>query len=184
MDRMHRKALLRVVTGLVVAGLVAGVVFVVVGGGSSGSPSATALPSSATALPTVSNDQFKGMLADLRGKVVVVNIWASWCGPCRAEAPGLAQLSQQYADRVQFVGVDIDDQAAPARAFIQQYGWTYPSVADPQGEIKRGYGFLGQPDTLVYDAAGTRVWAGAGAVQTSDLQAAIDKALSSPSPAS
>jgi cytochrome c biogenesis protein CcmG/thiol:disulfide interchange protein DsbE len=156
---------------------------VVVGGGSSndGGSSAVALPTSPTALPTVTNDQFKGMLADLQGKVVVVNIWASWCGPCTAEAPGLAHLAKHYGDRVQFLGVDIEDQTTPARAFIQKYGWTYPSVADPKGEIKRGYGFLGQPDTLVYNVAGTHVWTGAGVVDTSDLQSEIDKALASAS---
>jgi thiol-disulfide isomerase/thioredoxin len=117
------------------------------------------------------------MLSGLKGKVVVVNIWASWCGPCNAEAPGLGQMAKHYGDRVQFLGVDIDDQTAPARAFIQKYGWTYPSVADPNGQIKRGYGLLGQPDTMVYDAAGKRVWTGAGVVQTGDLQEQIDKAL-------
>ena len=176
---MRRSAWVRVVIALVIAGLVAGVAFVVIGGGSSGGSSPAALPSSPTALPTFTNDQFKTMLADLKGKVVVVNIWASWCGPCHAEAPGLAQLSKHYGDKVQFIGVDIDDQTTPARAFIQKYGWTYPSVADPKSEIKRGYGFLGQPDTMVYDASGTRTWTGAGAVETADLQAQIDKALAS-----
>jgi thiol-disulfide isomerase/thioredoxin len=178
---MRRSAVVRVAIALVIAGVLAGVVFLVVGGGSSGDgdTGAVALPTSPTALPTVSNDQFKGMLADLQGKVVVVNIWASWCGPCIAEAPGLAQLAKHYGDRVQFLGVDIQDQTTPARAFIQKYGWTYPSVADPKGEIKRGYGFLGQPDTLVYDSAGKRVWTGAGAVDTEDLQSEIDKALAS-----
>jgi cytochrome c biogenesis protein CcmG/thiol:disulfide interchange protein DsbE len=176
---MRRSAWVRVVIALVIIGVLAGVVFVIVGGGSSGGSGAVALPTSPTALPTVSNDQFKGMLTDLRGKVVVVNIWASWCGPCIAEAPGLAQLAKHYGDRVQFLGVDIEDQTTPARAFIEKYGWTYPSVADPQGEIKRGYGLLGQPDTLVYDAAGKRVWTGAGKVETADLQSAIDQALAS-----
>ncbi len=176
---MRRSAWVRVVIALVVAGVLAGVVFVVVGGGSSGGTNPVALPSSPTALPTFTNDQFKGVLADLTGKVVVVNIWASWCGPCMAEAPGLAQLAKQYGDKVQFIGVDIDDQTAPARAFIQKYGWTYPSVADPKSEIKRGYGLLGQPDTMVYDGAGKRIWTGAGVVDTADLQSQIDKALAS-----
>ena len=178
---MRRSALTRVVIGLVIAGVLAAVVFLVVGGGSSDGDEtgAVALPTSPTALPTVSNDQFKGMLTDLKGTVVVVNIWASWCGPCIAEAPGLAQLAKHYGDRVQFLGVDIQDQTTPARAFIEKYGWTYPSIADPKGEIKRGYGFLGQPDTLVYDTEGKRVWTGAGAVDTADLQSAIDEALAS-----
>ena len=176
---MRRSAWVPVVVAVVVVGLVAGLVFVVVGGSSSGGTTGVSLPTSPTALPTVTNDQFHGMLADLKGKVVVVNIWASWCGPCNAEAPGLAQLAEHYGEKVQFLGVDIDDQTTPARAFIQKYGWTYPSVADPKSEVKRGYGLLGQPDTMVYDATGKRVWTGAGAVTTGDLQAQIDQALAS-----
>ena len=178
---MRRNALVRIVSALVVVGVLVGGVFLVVGGGSSGAGGSgrVTLPASPTALPTFTNDQFKTLLTDLQGKVVVVNVWASWCGPCTAEAPGLANLAKHYGSRVQFVGVDIEDQTTPARAFIQKYGWTYPSVADPKGEIKRGYGFLGQPDTLVYDAAGKRVWIGAGKVETADLQAEIDKALAS-----
>lgn len=137
------------------------------------------LPTSRFALPQLDGGEFQKLLGQLRGTPVIVNIWASWCGPCTAEAPGLAQLAKHYGDRVQFLGVDIEDQTAPARAFIKKYGWTYPSVADPKGEIKRGYGFLGQPDTLVYDAGGRHVWTGAGVVETADLQSEIDKALAS-----
>jgi thiol-disulfide isomerase/thioredoxin len=174
---MRRTALLRVVVIVLVVGVVASIVFVVVGAGSSKSSGAATLPASPTALPTFSDDQFKTMLSGLEGGVVVVNVWASWCGPCIKEAPGLAQLSSKYGGSVQFVGVDIADQPAPARAFIRRFGWTYPSVADPQQEIKRGYGFLGQPDTVVYAKDGTILWQGSGAVDTANLQAQIEKAL-------
>jgi thiol-disulfide isomerase/thioredoxin len=177
MGDMRRTALLRLVVAVVVLGLLAGVIFVVIGGGSSGTSGSGTLPTSPTALPAFSDDQFKTMLADLEGKVVVVNIWASWCGPCIEEAPGLAQLSKRYGDSVQFVGVDIADQPAPAAAFIRRFGWTYPSVADPDEEIKRGYGFLGQPDTIVYAKDGTILWQGSGAVDTANLQSQIEKAL-------
>lgn len=169
--------LVRVVVIVLVVGVVASIVFVVVGGGSSTPTGAATLPASPTALPTFTNEQFKTMLTGLEGKVVVVNVWASWCGPCIKEAPGLGQLSAKYGDSVQFVGVDIADQPTPARAFIRRFGWTYPSVADPQQEIKRGYGFLGQPDTIVYGKDGAILWQGSGAVDTADLQAQIDKAL-------
>jgi cytochrome c biogenesis protein CcmG/thiol:disulfide interchange protein DsbE len=178
MDSVRRTALVRVVVALVVMGVI-GAIVVAAGGGSSKPPSdaPASLPSSPTALPTFTDDQFHSILAGLKGTVVVVNIWASWCGPCVAEAPGLAQLSTRYEGRVQFVGVDIEDQPAPARAFIQRFGWTYPSVADPQREIQRGYGLLGQPDTIVYDAAGEEKWRRSGPVATDDLQAAIEAAL-------
>ena len=175
---MRRTAVVRVVVAFVVMGVI-GAIVVAASGGSPNRPSdgSASLPSTPTALPTVTNDQFRSILAGLRGTVVVVNIWASWCGPCVAEAPGLAQLSTRYAGKVQFVGVDIEDQPAPARAFIQRFGWTYPSVADPQREIQRGYGLLGQPDTIVYDAAGRETWRRSGPVATNDLQAAIEAAL-------
>ena len=115
------------------------------------------LPSSPTALPTFSYENFQDVLDDLHGTVVVVNFWATWCGPCIAEAPVLARVSREFAGRVQFIGVDLADQTGQARAFIEKYGWPYPSVADPKREIQRGFGLLGQPYTLVYDRQGRKV---------------------------
>jgi thiol-disulfide isomerase/thioredoxin len=115
------------------------------------------LPTSPTALPTFSYETFQDVLDDLHGKVVVVNFWATWCGPCKAEAPVLSRVSHEFAGRVQFIGVDVADQTTQARAFIRQYGWPYPSVADPKREIQRGFGLLGQPYTLVYNAQGRKV---------------------------
>src|SRR5207344_792816 len=100
------------------------------------SVSGTLLPGSPTALPTFDLATFKTLLTQLHGTPALVNIWASWCGPCKEEAPSLAALSREYEGRVQFVGIDVKDQPAPARAFIQRYGWIYPSVADPSGSIQ------------------------------------------------
>jgi thiol-disulfide isomerase/thioredoxin len=133
------------------------------------------LPSSPTALPTFTPAQFDALLKSLRGKTVVVNVWASWCGPCIAEAPGLASLSKQYQGRVQFVGVDIQDQVQPARAFIEKYGWRYPSVADPTGAIRNDLGLVGQPVTIVFDTTGKRVFVAPGAVSEKTLQAQLAK---------
>ena len=179
MDSMRRPALVRAIVAVVAVAVVAGIAAAVSAGRphQNGAGTAASLPTSPTALPTFTYDQFKGALGGLRGTVVVVNFWASWCGPCRQEAPGLAALSSRFAGRVQFVGVDIADQAIPARAFIRQYGWRYPSVADPLREIQRGYGLLGQPDTIVYDRVGARVWSRAGAVPTDDLQAELEHLL-------
>jgi cytochrome c biogenesis protein CcmG, thiol:disulfide interchange protein DsbE len=158
--------------------LVAAVALALAGcwGASNGpSPSPVALPSSATTLPTFSATQFRELLTTLKGKPVVVNVWASWCGPCTREAPSLAQVSAQYAGSVQFLGVDIEDQLTPARAFIAKYGWTYPSVFDPTGSIRDDLGLLGQPVTILYDARGTKVFSWSGATSPGQLAAEIAK---------
>lgn len=73
-------------------------------------------------------------VADLVGDVVVVNVWGSWCAPCREEAPVLAAASRDYAARgVSFVGVNVRDNRAAALAFEERYGITYPSIEDPDG---------------------------------------------------
>ena len=144
-------------------------------GGHGKSPSPVALPTSASALPVFTPAQFHELLAMLKGKPVVVNVWASWCGPCTREAPSLAQVSAQYAGRVQFLGVDIQDQLTPARAFIAKYGWSYPSVFDPTGSIRDDLGLLGQPVTILYDATGAKVFGWSGATSPGQLAAEIAK---------
>jgi len=132
-------------------------------GSSGGAATATGrLPSNPYALPEFDKAAYDKMLARQRGTPVLVNIWASWCGPCRKEAPFLAAANRTYGERVQFVGVDILDARDSARAFMQQAGWTYPSVFDPDGAIRDGLGVLGQPATLFYAADGTLVktWLG------------------------
>lgn len=115
------------------------------------------LPTDAFALPEFDFTSYRELLGQLRGTPVVVNIWASWCGPCRVEAPDLARQSRTYGSRIQFLGVDILDSRSSARDFMREYGWTYPSVFDPTGEIRDRLGLIGQPITLFYDAAGKLV---------------------------
>jgi cytochrome c biogenesis protein CcmG, thiol:disulfide interchange protein DsbE len=132
-------------------------------GSSGGGVTATGrLPSNPYALPEFDKAAYDKMLARQRGTPVLVNIWASWCGPCRQEAPLLSAASETYGDRVQFVGVDILDARDSARAFMHESGWTYPSVFDPNGAIRDGLGILGQPATLFYDVDGNLVstWLG------------------------
>jgi len=145
-----------------------------------GSPATTALPKSPTALPRFSPAQFDQLLSSLKGKPVVVNIWASWCGPCEAEAPGLAKVAREFQGRVQFLGVDILDQLTPARAFIRRYGWPYPSVFDPTGAIRDGLGFVGQPITIVYDASGEQAFSWSGAVDEDALRTTLNDVLGGP----
>lgn len=130
--------------------------------GSNGPSTPARLPTEPTALPEFTLADYRLALGQLRGTPVVVNVWASWCGPCREEAPLLAAANETYGDRVRFIGVDILDERGSARDFMREYGWTYPSVFDPSGAIRDGLGLLGQPVTLFYDASGELVdtWTG------------------------
>ncbi|MGH3129387.1 MAG: TlpA family protein disulfide reductase [Gaiellaceae bacterium] len=93
-------------------------------------------------------------LAELRGKPVVVNFWASWCVPCRREAPELARFDRELGERAQLVGVDFQDARGDALAFVREFGWRFPNIRDPRGELARRYGLLGLPTTFVIDRHG------------------------------
>jgi cytochrome c biogenesis protein CcmG/thiol:disulfide interchange protein DsbE len=138
------------------------------------------LPATPTALPTLDGRGFRDLLCQLRGKPVVVNVWASWCGPCIFEAPDLAAAAKDYAGQVQFVGVDVLDQRGPGRAFIEKYGWTYPSVFDPNAAIRDSFGLIGAPHTIFFDAQGGRSSVWSGPVTKEVLADAIKGALRGP----
>ncbi len=96
-------------------------------------------------------------LARERGNIVVLNFWASWCTPCKEEAPNLSTLAWQekHAHRhVVVVGVVFNDSLASARAFERYYGSLYPSISDPQGTIAFHYGVTSPPTTFVINAKG------------------------------
>jgi cytochrome c biogenesis protein CcmG/thiol:disulfide interchange protein DsbE len=95
-------------------------------------------------------------LARMRGRVVAVNFWATWCGPCRKEQGILQSVWQQYKDRgVQFIGVDQRDDQAAATAQLQDLGVTYPNIFDGDGRYATNFNFVGLPDTYVVDRTGT-----------------------------
>ena len=96
-------------------------------------------------------------LADLQGKVVVINLWASWCPPCRAEMPALQNASTSYADEdLVILGVHMtaQDSEAKARAFVSEYGLTFPILLDRAGEVGRLYQSRALPTTFFVDREG------------------------------
>ena len=118
-------------------------------------------------------------LASLRGKAVVLNFWASWCGPCREEMPLLQEGWERWQDRdVVFVGVDVKDFRGDARDFLEEYGVTYPNVYDGKGSTVGRYGVTGFPETYFIDRDGDVVFRIAGPVlEERDLDEGIERAL-------
>jgi cytochrome c biogenesis protein CcmG/thiol:disulfide interchange protein DsbE len=94
-------------------------------------------------------------LADYRGRVVVLNYWASWCEPCRTESPLLERWHERISGRGGTVlGVDVLDVTSDARAFVRRYRLTYPMLRDAEGETQRQFGVVAYPETFVIDRSG------------------------------
>ncbi len=108
---------------------------------------------------------------------VVVNVWASWCAPCRAEAPLLARAAKRYRGKVAFLGVLSRDSPGDGLRFMQTYGMAYPSVLDATSEISPFLQVKGLPTTLVFDRHGTLVTRVFGGISEQRLAASIDESL-------
>jgi cytochrome c biogenesis protein CcmG/thiol:disulfide interchange protein DsbE len=165
-----RRAIVPALAAVAVVGLIA---FEVLSAGSSGrAKPAPPLPSAVLQAP-------KATLAGLRGKPALINFWASWCDPCRKEAPELERFDRSLHGAGRLVGVDYTDRADSAQGFIHQYGWTFPVLSDPNGTYGARYEFSGLPTTIVLDSRGRIVQTLRGPQTVADLRGALKSAQAS-----
>ena len=177
---MDRAQILQFTKFAVLAG-VAGALMYTFTGSHDERPSRITSPSERKAMPQIELSDLEGApwrLSDHRGKVVLVNFWATWCTPCRRETPDLVKVAQQYGPRgVAFVGVSMDDQpknAAPA--FVSHYGIPYP-VLVPDSGFTLGNAIEALPTTLLVDRNGRLAKAYTGAVTAERLRSDLDRLL-------
>lgn len=121
-------------------------------------------------------------LAGLKGKVVLLNVWATWCHPCRDEIPQLEALHQRYAaSGLELVGVSVDvpGMEAGIKEFMRDFSMTYPVWLDPDEQVSTQFRTIGVPETFLIDRAGIIRWRKIGPIQAADttLRASLERAL-------
>jgi thiol-disulfide isomerase/thioredoxin len=128
---------------------------------------------------TLDGARFDG--SAVKGHVAVVDFWASWCGPCRAQQPQIDTLAGRYQARgVTFVGVDIRDDRAEGRAYVSRFGVPYPSLDDPSSALAGQWDVPAPPSTVVLAADGTVQQRVLGGVDAATVGALLDRLLSKP----
>lgn len=113
-------------------------------------------------------------ISELGGRPVVVNLWATWCAPCREEMPVLQEAYERYAGDVSFVGVNTSDNREGAGEFVQDIGVTYPQLVDVDGHLIDHLGIPGLPVTVVLDQRGLVTTRHVGALTHDSLRELID----------
>ena len=137
---------------MAVLALVGLLVFGLASKGSSGVEVGDEAPS--TELPRLDDGKSES-LADYRGRWVLVNFWASWCPPCRAEAPALEEFQRgMKGSRFTVLGIDSRDLSGDGRAFVRKYGLSYPQLRDADGGVSHDYGTTGLPESYLVDPRG------------------------------
>ena len=153
--------------------LLAGVVLAACGGGDGDAGATDRLPD-VEIVPLAGGDPVS--LRDIDGPAVI-NLWATWCIPCRTEIPDFQAVHEARGDEVRFVGVNIGEEADQANEFIAEVGATYDQYLDPQGEVSTELEATNMPVTVVIDASGAISTRHLGAMDQDALGAAIDEAL-------
>ena len=133
-------------------------------------------------LPELSGESLYGQRLDAAtyadGNVLVINVWANWCAPCRREQPQLARVANRYRDEgVRFLGINYQDDRDAARAWVRGFEVPYPSLFDPSGRSAADLGFLALPDTYVVDPGGRIRWVVYGETDEDELAGLIDEVL-------
>jgi peroxiredoxin len=163
---LKRKDLIIILAGLFIGAGLGIVLFIAfdLGGSRSGLAQFTAgrslsfSPAVGNPAPDFSLDDLSGErihLADLRGKVVLINFWATWCGPCRLEMPALQVRAERFAPQMAVLAVNFDEPADQVQAFVDELGLTFPVLLDPGAEVQDLYRVRGYPTTYLVDSEGT-----------------------------
>jgi cytochrome c biogenesis protein CcmG, thiol:disulfide interchange protein DsbE len=116
-------------------------------------------------------------VAQLRGKPVVINFWATWCGPCWEEHPVLVANARALQPNVQFLGVVFQDKEDKILSFLDQRGSSYPTVVDDAGKTAIAYGVGGVPETFFLDANGVVVAKHTGPMTSEDIEANLKQVV-------
>jgi len=133
-------------------------------------------PAPEIVLPKLGGDG-RGSLTDYRGRLVVLNFWASWCSPCRTESPLLERWHRRMKGRGTVLGIDGNDVTSDAQDFIEKYGLSYPMLRDRDGDVSRGYGVVGYPETFVIDRRGRIVAVQRGPVDERFMRSEVEPRL-------
>jgi cytochrome c biogenesis protein CcmG/thiol:disulfide interchange protein DsbE len=125
-------------------------------------------------LPPITGEELAIILAE-SDKPAVVNIWASWCNPCRSEAPLLTAAHDAYGDQIDFIGVDVQDNQADAKNFIAEFELDFTHYFDRDRSVPELYGGFGTPITFFFDSTGTLVDTHLGVIDERALALGIDE---------
>lgn len=146
------------------------------GGSAEGSSSSPAIPAPEFALNSLDGQEVS--LSDLLGKVVVLNFWATWCDPCRAEMPDLERTYQAYKDKnVELVGISVDTDTQLVDSFVKEVGVTYTILLDPSNRVASDYAIRAIPTTYIVDEKGMIVGSQIGQLTESMLKKMLDQVL-------